>query len=67
MGKARKILECGTVTPGCRFVAHGESEDEIMMIIADHARAMHDVEHMSEQLKAKIRASIRDADDPRGA
>lgn len=65
MAKARKFLECGAVTPGCRFVAHGESEDEIMIIIAEHTHAMHGVEHMSEQLKAKIRASIRDAADQR--
>ena len=55
-----KILECGLVVPGCKFVAHAESEDELMMKMADHARTAHEIEHLSEALKAKIRAAIED-------
>lgn len=55
-----KRLECGSIVPGCNFVAHGQTEDELMMKAADHARSAHGVEHLSEPLKAKIKASIKD-------
>ncbi len=55
-----KVLECRSVVPGCEFVMHGESEEEIMMKASEHARAAHGVEHMSEELKAKIRAAIKE-------
>lgn len=56
----RKKLECGSIVPGCNFVAHGENEDDIMAKAAEHARTAHGVDHMSEQLKAKVKASIKD-------
>jgi predicted small metal-binding protein len=56
----RKILRCGEIVPGCNFVAHGENEPEVVMKAAEHARAVHGVERMSEQLLAKVKATIRD-------
>jgi len=61
MAKLRKVLECKSVVPGCNFVAHAEDENEMMVIIAEHARAVHEVDHLSEELKAKIRTAIKDA------
>lgn len=55
-----KALECRTVVPGCNFVIHGESEEDVMMKAEEHARSVHGVEHISEQLKAKIRSAIRE-------
>jgi predicted small metal-binding protein len=60
MAKPRKVLECKSVIPGCNFVAHAEDENEMMVVIAEHAHTAHDVDHLSEQLKAKIRAAIKD-------
>jgi predicted small metal-binding protein len=59
--KAMKMLKCGSVVPGCNVVLHGESEADVMMKAAEHARAQHGVEHMSDELKAKVRAAIQDA------
>lgn len=56
----RKVLRCGSIVPGCNFVAHGEDEQEVMMKAADHARSVHGVEHMSESLRAKVKAAIED-------
>jgi predicted small metal-binding protein len=47
--------------PGCNFVAHADSEDELMIVAATHANSVHGVDHLSEPLKAKIRSVIRDA------
>jgi predicted small metal-binding protein len=56
-----KKLACGSVVPGCEFVAHGESDEEIMMKASQHAREAHGVDRMSDELRAKVRASIEEA------
>lgn len=55
-----KVLECRSVVPGCEIVVHGGSEEEVMMNAAEHVRSAHGVEHMSEELKAKVRAAIKE-------
>lgn len=55
-----KVFECGSVVPGCNFVTHGESEDEVMMKAADHLHSAHEVEHLSQRLQERVRAVIRD-------
>jgi predicted small metal-binding protein len=54
-----KYLECGAVVPGCRFVIHADG-DEAMKKAVDHARVEHGIEFMSQQLKARYRAAIKD-------
>jgi predicted small metal-binding protein len=55
-----KVLECRSVIPGCNFVVHGDSEDDVLMKEEEHAQRVHGVEHISEQLKAKIRSAIKE-------
>jgi predicted small metal-binding protein len=45
--------------PGCEFTVHAETDAELLAKIADHARAAHDIEHISEPLRAKILAAAR--------
>ena len=52
-----KELKCGAVVPGCEFTVHAETDAELLAKIADHARAAHDIEHISETLRAKILAA----------
>jgi len=56
----RKILECGAIIPGCNFIARAATDEELLRKAADHARSVHGVDHMSEQLKAKIKAAIHE-------
>lgn len=56
----RKILECRAIIPGCNFVAKADSDEELLRKAADHARNVHDVDRMSEPLKAKAKAAIRE-------
>lgn len=56
----RKTLECRSVVPGCGFVAHADNDEDLLLKAAEHARITHGVEHMSEQLRAKVKAAIRD-------
>ena len=55
-----KVLECRTVVPGCNFVVHGESEEDVLMKEEEHVVRMHGVEHISEPLKARIRSAIKE-------
>jgi len=54
-----KELKCGSVVPGCQFTVHAESDAELLAKIADHARAAHDIEHISESLRARILTAAR--------
>ncbi len=55
-----KVFECGSVVPGCHYVTHGANEDEVLVKAADHLHSAHEVEHLSERLKERIRAVVRD-------
>lgn len=58
----RKELACGAVVPGCDFVAHAATEEDLMQKVASHARTVHGVAHISDGLKAKIRDAIREVE-----
>jgi predicted small metal-binding protein len=54
------VYECGSVVPGCRFVAHSESRDDLLITAVEHVHRVHDIEHISDPLKARIRAVIKE-------
>lgn len=55
-----KTMNCRDVGPDCDFVAHGETEDEIMDQVADHARTAHGIDEVPAELAEKARAAIKD-------
>jgi predicted small metal-binding protein len=55
------VYECGSVIPGCRFVAHGESRDSVLALAIEHLHRVHEIEHLSDSLKARVRTAIREA------
>jgi predicted small metal-binding protein len=55
------FYECGSVVPGCRFVAHNENREDLLIIAIEHLHRVHEIEHLSEPVKARIRAVIREA------
>lgn len=55
-----KTLCCKDVGVDCDFQAHGETEDEIMAQVAEHARSAHGIEEVPAELAAKARAAIHD-------
>ncbi len=54
------VFECGSVVPGCRFVAHSDSRDEVLVTAIEHLHGVHEIEHLSDALKARLRAVIKD-------
>jgi predicted small metal-binding protein len=54
------VYECSTVVPGCRFVAHSEYRDDVVAIAIEHLHRVHEIEHISDPLKARIRDVIKE-------
>jgi predicted small metal-binding protein len=55
-----KTMSCRDVGPDCDFVARGETDDEIMGQVAEHARSAHGIDEVPPELAEKARAAIRD-------
>ena len=55
-----KVLRCADVVPGCDYVAHGDSESDVLQQAAEHARTVHNVNQISPELADKVRSAIHD-------
>ena len=56
-----KIVECAKVDPssGCKHVVRGNTEEEVLKNAAEHAK-QHGIREVTPELKAKVKAAIRD-------
>ena len=55
-----RSMSCRDVGPDCDFVARGESDEEVLGQVAEHARSAHGMEEVPPELAEKARAAIRD-------
>jgi predicted small metal-binding protein len=55
-----KTMCCRDVGPDCDFVARGETEEEIMKQVAEHAASAHGLSEVPPELAEKAKAVIRD-------
>ncbi len=55
-----KTVSCRDVGMDCDFVAKGNSEEEIMSQVSDHARTDHNMNEIPAEVRDKVRASIHD-------
>lgn len=55
-----KKMNCRDAGPDCDFVARGETEEEIMKQVAEHARTEHGIEEVLPELAEKAKAAIKD-------
>lgn len=55
-----KILRCADIVPGCDYVAHGESEWDVLRQAAEHARTVHNLSEITPELADKVRSVIHD-------
>ena len=46
--------------PGCDFVAEGETEEDVLQKAAAHAKDVHGVDEVTDELVAQVRAKITD-------
>jgi predicted small metal-binding protein len=57
-----KQLECAKVDPssGCQYVVRGQTEDEVLEKVGQHARE-HGIREVTPELMERVKANIRDA------
>ena len=55
-----KVMKCSSIGLACDFVAHGETEEQVMKQVAEHARKDHGMKAISPDLAAKVKSAIRD-------
>ena len=55
-----KVLDCGSVFPGCDYQVHGPTDAEVIVKELDHAHSAHDLGPVSEALRERIRTAIRE-------
>jgi predicted small metal-binding protein len=60
-----KVLRCNELMPGCNWEGRGESETEVLMQAAEHAKDAHNLTDISPELIAQVRGAIRDEDHAR--
>jgi predicted small metal-binding protein len=56
-----KEFSCGDVVPGCTARFRGNTDDEILSAVAQHAREAHGIDAVSPALADTVRSFIRDA------
>ena len=56
-----KVIECAKVDPssGCKHVVRGNTEEEVLKNAMEHAKS-HGIREATPELKAKVKAAIRD-------
>ena len=54
-----KELACGDIMSGCETRIRGESEEEVLLKAADHAREKHGVKEVDASTAELIRSKIR--------
>jgi predicted small metal-binding protein len=57
-----KILRCNDLMPGCNWKGRGESETDVLMQAAEHAKSAHNLTDISPELISQVRGAIRDED-----
>jgi predicted small metal-binding protein len=55
-----KVLYCNDLVPGCKFEAHGDSEEEIMAAANDHIATVHNMTDISDKILAMVCAAIHE-------
>jgi len=51
----------------CDYEARGETTDEVMRKLTEHARTAHNMKEITPELEARIRSNIRDEGKVKGA
>jgi predicted small metal-binding protein len=55
-----KVLKCGDLNPGCKFEAHGNTEDEVLQKAAEHAKTVHNMQEIPHEVLTKARSAIHE-------
>lgn len=56
-----KRIRCADVGPDCDFEAWAETEEELMEMVALHAKQAHGIEEVPPEMAEKVRSAIQEA------
>lgn len=54
-----KTLRCGDIFPGCPSVIRGDTSDEVIINLAQHAHIMHNLREFTPEMLHRVRAAIQ--------
>ncbi len=57
-----KVFACGDVIPDCEELVRGETDEDVLRLVAEHARNGHGIDPVPEAVVAQVRRRIRDED-----
>jgi predicted small metal-binding protein len=55
-----KVINCRDVGADCDFEARAETEEELFVILREHARTGHGMEDIPPELVEQVRSAIRE-------
>jgi predicted small metal-binding protein len=55
-----KTVSCRDVGADCDFVARGDSEEDVLRQVTEHARTAHKMSEIPTEVKDKVVAAIHD-------
>ena len=55
-----KILSCREVGADCDYVVHGDTDEEVLEKVIQHATQAHNISHISEECIEQLKAAIRE-------
>ncbi len=58
-----KVVRCRDVGFDCDGVIRAATEEEALKQVAEHARTVHNLETVSDEVVAKVRSVMRDEPD----
>lgn len=53
------VIQCGDVMPGCPARFEGDTKDEVMGKVAQHAAAEHGITEIDDRTAAAVSGAIR--------
>lgn len=55
-----KVLRCRDLGFDCDGVIQAKTEEEVLAQAAEHARTVHNLQEITDDIAAKVRSAIRD-------
>lgn len=62
-----KVLRCNDLMPGCNWVGRGDTETDVLMQAAEHAKSAHNISEISPEMLTSVRGAIKDEDQAQSA
>lgn len=62
-----KVLRCSDLMPGCTWEGRGDTEEEVLMQAAEHAKTAHNLTEIAPEMISQVHGAIKDEDQAQAA